>query len=95
MKNKVKPSEFLSKPIENLLNGEHPTGELLSDLLRLELNGDVLIVTSASIIWPTEMWSLSPRERQPLGRALHKVRLCVDYTADYTVPFEALPGPVE
>jgi len=35
MKNKVKPSEVLSKTIENLLNGEHPTDELLSDLLRL------------------------------------------------------------
>ena len=35
MKNKVKPSEVLSKTIENLLNGEHPTDQLLSDLLRL------------------------------------------------------------
>lgn len=35
MNNKVKPSQVLSKTIEHLLNGEHPTEDLLTDLLRL------------------------------------------------------------
>src|SRR5690625_5525097 len=35
MNNKVKPSAVLSKTIENLLNGNHPTDQLLTDLLRL------------------------------------------------------------
>ncbi len=35
MNSKVKPSQVLSKTIENLLNGSEPTDELLTDLLRL------------------------------------------------------------
>jgi transposase-like protein len=35
MNSKVKPSELLNKTIENLLNGEQPTEDLLTDLLRL------------------------------------------------------------
>ena len=35
MNSKVKPSQVLSKTIENLLNGQQPTEELLTDLLRL------------------------------------------------------------
>lgn len=35
MNKKVKPSQLLSKTIEELVNGEQPTEELLSDLLRL------------------------------------------------------------
>ena len=35
MNSKVKPSQVLSKTIENLLNGSQPTDELLTDLLRL------------------------------------------------------------
>src|SRR5690625_1000190 len=35
MNNKVKPSAVLSKTIKNLLNGNHPTDQLLTDLLRL------------------------------------------------------------
>jgi len=35
MNNKVKPSDVLSKTIENLLTGRQPTEELLTDLLRL------------------------------------------------------------
>lgn len=35
MTSKVKPSQVVSKTIENLLNGNQPTDELLSDLLRL------------------------------------------------------------
>ena len=35
MNSKVKPSQVLSKNIENLLNGSQPTDELLTYLLRL------------------------------------------------------------
>ena len=35
MNNKVKPSELLSKTIENLLSGGQPTEDLLTALLRV------------------------------------------------------------
>lgn len=88
MNNKVKPSQLLSKTIENLLSGPQPTEELLSDLLRLGAQRILQEATEAEVDkFLGRGWY---QRSDDTGEAAHR-----GYRNGYTpVSFKTTQGPI-
>lgn len=87
MNSKVKPSTVLSKTIENLLNGQQPTEDLLTDLLRLGAERILQETTEAEV---DEFLGRGWYERSEDHDGSHR-----GYRNGYTpVSFKTTQGPI-